>query len=68
MSRKYEVEIPHLYLELTKGYSTRGTMFKRYVMCYVERNYPKLKFNKIEVMKALCEKKGSGEHEEWEES
>jgi hypothetical protein len=59
MSRKYEVEIPHLYLELTKGYSTRGTMFKRYVMSYIERNYSNLTIIKIEGMRALCELKGS---------
>jgi hypothetical protein len=64
MSRKYEVEIPHLYLELTKGYSTRGTMFKRYVMSYIERNYPNYKFVKIEGMKVLCDMKGSEGFEE----
>jgi hypothetical protein len=64
MSRKKEVEIPHLYLELTKGYSTRVTMFKRYVMSYIERNYPNYKFIKIEGMKVLCERKGQEGHEE----
>jgi hypothetical protein len=59
MSRKYEVEIPHLYLELTKGYSTRGTMFKQYVMSYIDRNYSNYNFIKIEGMKVLCEMKGS---------
>jgi hypothetical protein len=68
MSRKYEVEIPHLYLELTKGYSTRGTMFKRYVMSYIERNYPNYKFIKIEGMRALCEMKGSEGLEERQEA
>jgi hypothetical protein len=65
MFRKHEVEIPHLYLEITKGYSTRGKMFKRYVMSYIEKNYPSYKIIKIEGMKALCEIKESEGLEEW---
>jgi hypothetical protein len=62
MYRKDEVEIPHIYLELTKGYSTRGTMFKKYVMSYIKRNYPELTLVKIEGMKAICERKERDSH------
>jgi hypothetical protein len=59
MSRRSEIQIPYLFIELTRSYDNGRVMFKRYVISYIDRNYPKYKLIKIEGMKALCEMKGS---------
>jgi hypothetical protein len=59
----HKVEIPPFYLELTKGYTKRATMFKGYVQWYIARNYPKLKLIRIEGMIAVCERKGNKDEE-----
>jgi hypothetical protein len=54
---KYEIPIPHFYLDLTKDYKNRKRMFKQYVLGYIKKNYPHLTFIRIEGMNAICERR-----------
>jgi hypothetical protein len=53
---KYEIPIPQFYLDLTQGYANRGKLFKQYVMGYIKKSYPHMRFVRIEGMNAICER------------
>lgn len=54
---RYKMQIPVVYVSLTKGSKDRARLFKKYVLGYLKRTYPEMKLVKIDGMYAVCERR-----------
>lgn len=52
---RYKIQIPVVYVNLTKGSKDRVRLFKKYVLGYLKKTYPEMELIKIEGMYAVCE-------------